>query len=392
MGLFATEEKRSSLRRVLIRNFKSIERCDVLLGNLTVLVGRNGSGKSNFLDALRFVADSLQTSLDHAIKSRGGIDAVRRKSTGHPRNFEIELRVELPTVSVATYGFEIAAREQGRFVVKHEKLRILDGAGQKLAHYSVEEGRLLSASPSTLPPPAPDRLFLVVASALPEFRALYESLLSMGFYNLNPDAMKELQSPDSGELLHRDGGNIASVIARLSEDEPAVFARIKEYLETIVPGIKEVNRVSFGPKETLEFRQDVKGSKHPWKFFATSMSDGTLRALGALTATTQLSNQTAAVQLEGIEEPETALHPAAAGALMDALREAASQTQVVFTTHSPDSELPPGSLGPERRLPECRLIARMTTGSQQHDASSIQKYKREPSRQRTHRSEAAPVS
>ncbi|MCH7870847.1 MAG: AAA family ATPase [Planctomycetes bacterium] len=165
---------------------------------------------------------------------------------------------------------------------------------------------------------------------------MYESLLSMGFYNLNPDAMKELQSPDSGELLHRDGANIASVIARLSEDEPAVFARIKEYLETIVPGIKEVNRVPLGPKETLEFRQAVKGSRHPWRFFATSMSDGTLRALGALTAAMQLSNRTAPVSLVGIEEPETALHPAAAGALMDALREAASQTQVVFTTHSPD--------------------------------------------------------
>ena len=146
MDLFATEGKRAALRRVLIRNFKSIEKCDIGLGNLTVLVGRNGSGKSNFLDALRFVADSLQTSLDHAIKSRGGIDAVRRKSTGHPRNFAIELRVELPTVSVATYGFEIASREHGRFVVKHEKLRIVDGAGQKLAHYSVEEGREVALS------------------------------------------------------------------------------------------------------------------------------------------------------------------------------------------------------------------------------------------------------
>ncbi len=38
----------------------------------------------------------------------------------------------------------------------------------------------------------------------------------------------------------------------------------------------------------------------------------------------------------GIEEPETALHPAAAGALIDALREAACHTQVIVTTHSPD--------------------------------------------------------
>ncbi len=60
------------LRRVKIRNYKSIGKSDVELGRLNVLVGINGSGKSNFLDALRFVVDGLQTSLDHAIKARGG--------------------------------------------------------------------------------------------------------------------------------------------------------------------------------------------------------------------------------------------------------------------------------------------------------------------------------
>ena len=61
------------VRRLRLRNYKSISVCDVELGQLTLLVGRNGSGKSNFLDGLRFVADGLNLSLDHAIKSRGGI-------------------------------------------------------------------------------------------------------------------------------------------------------------------------------------------------------------------------------------------------------------------------------------------------------------------------------
>lgn len=66
------------------------------------------------------------------------------------------------------------------------------------------------------------------------------------------------------------------------------------------------------------------------------MSDGTLRALGTLIAVTQLAERKTPVRLVGIEEPETALYPAAAGALVDALREAASHTQVIVTTHSPD--------------------------------------------------------
>ena len=66
------------------------------------------------------------------------------------------------------------------------------------------------------------------------------------------------------------------------------------------------------------------------------MSDGTLRALGAIVAVTQLAGESTPVSLVGIEEPETALHPAAAGALMDAIQEAAVHTQVIVTSHSPD--------------------------------------------------------
>lgn len=301
-----------------------------------MLVGRNAAGKSNFLDALRFVVDGLRTSLDHAIKSRGGIDAVRRRSTGHPRNFAIALELVLPDHTACTFGFEIAGRTQGAFAVKQESLEIRDLSGNRIAHYDAGDGQLTGASRKDMPPVAGDRLYLVTASSLPEFRPVYDALLAMGFYNLNAEAMKEFQAPDAGDILYREGDNLASVVARLSTDRPDSYERVKQYLQTIVPGITDVVRVALGPRETLEFRQRVHGSEHPWKFYATNMSDGTLRALGALVAVAQLANHRNPVTLIGIEEPETALHPAAAGALMDALREATSHTQVLITTHSPE--------------------------------------------------------
>ena len=54
------------ITRVSLRNYKSIAACDVQLQSLDFLVGRNGAGKSNFLDSLRFVANALNSSLDHA--------------------------------------------------------------------------------------------------------------------------------------------------------------------------------------------------------------------------------------------------------------------------------------------------------------------------------------
>jgi predicted ATPase len=65
------------------------------------------------------------------------------------------------------------------------------------------------------------------------------------------------------------------------------------------------------------------------------MSDGTLRALGVLVALFQgLTDKH--VSMIGLEEPESALHPGAAGALRDALLEASTDRQVLVTSHSPE--------------------------------------------------------
>lgn len=72
------------IRKVTVRNYKSIAVCELTLPGLAFLVGPNGSGKSNFLDCFRFVSDSLKTSLDHALRDRGTIKEVRRRSGDTP--------------------------------------------------------------------------------------------------------------------------------------------------------------------------------------------------------------------------------------------------------------------------------------------------------------------
>lgn len=70
------------ISRLMLRNYKSIGYCNVRLGPLTYLVGANGSGKSNFLDALHLVRDALSGSLDNALNERGGLAEVRRHCSG----------------------------------------------------------------------------------------------------------------------------------------------------------------------------------------------------------------------------------------------------------------------------------------------------------------------
>jgi predicted ATPase len=325
------------LGRVVVKNYKSIASCDVELRPLVFLVGPNGSGKSNFLDVLRFVADALRTSLDHALRDRGGIKEVRRRSGGHPTRFAVRLELRLRSGAVGHYAFRIGARRQGGYEVQNEECRVQSPDSPLARYFTIRGGQVVDTGAKVAPAAAFDRLYLVNASGLAEFRPVYDALSRMGFYNLNPDRIRDLQPPDPGQLLARDGSNIASVVAQLSQHSPEIKQRIEDYLGKVVPGVKGVDVKVVGPKETLEFRQLVAGSEDPWRFLAANMSDGTLRALGVLVSLFQAANGAVSpVPLVGIEEPEIALHPGAAGVLLDSLREATGRTQVLVTSHSPD--------------------------------------------------------
>ncbi|WP_299957780.1 AAA family ATPase [uncultured Modestobacter sp.] len=324
-----------SIRRVRLRHFKSIASCDVRLGPLAMLVGPNGSGKSNFLDALRLTSDALTTTLDHALRDRGGITEVRRRSTGHPTHFRIELDF-VQGLLAGSFSFQVAAVSGGDYRISHEDCMIQSAefGHTERHHYSTRNGKLASTSIREFPSVVDDRLSLVAISAVEPFRTLFDGLSALAMYSLNPDSMRKLQNPDSGEQLRRDGSNAASVIERLRRENPELKARIEEYLGQVVPGVDGVERISLGSWESLEFRQHVTGAKQPWSFAANSMSDGTLRALGVLLALFPAPSPV--VSSVGIEEPEIALHPAAAGVLMGALRDASGNRQVLVTSHSPD--------------------------------------------------------
>lgn len=315
------------VNRVTLKNYKSIKACRVDLGKITFLVGPNGSGKSNFVDALRLVADALRGPLDFALRERGGIAEVRRRSAGHPTHFSVRLDLFVPQLGAGFYAFEVGAKTGG-FEVSKEQCEFPG------AFFHVQKGSLKKQSADVMPPVSPDRLYLTNAAGLPQFRPVFDGLSRMGFYNLVPQVMRELQDPDAGIVLARDGRNITSVLSRLSADE-ARKVRIEEMLAQVVPGIVGVDVKRLGHKETLEFRQRVEGRQEAWTFQALAMSDGTLRALGVLVALFQ-SVEKGEIPLVAIEEPEVALHPAASAVLVDALKVASRERQILVTSHSPE--------------------------------------------------------
>src|SRR6266566_719430 len=115
------------LRRVRIRGYKSIAFCDVQLRPLTVLVGRNGSGKSNFLDALAFLQDASYWWFARAVGSPGGFQSLLFLGADEPRTITFELTLEFIDGRHAEYGLEIGdpRTRNGRYR-EREWLRVAD--------------------------------------------------------------------------------------------------------------------------------------------------------------------------------------------------------------------------------------------------------------------------
>ena len=181
-----TRKDSTFITKVFLKNYKSIAACDVQLQPLTFLVGRNGSGKSNFLDALRFVADALNSSLEHAIRDRGGINDVRRRSRGHPNHFSIRFAFTLPNSAIGYYNFSIGSRPRGGYEVQSETCIF------QRQYFHVNKDSVVTTSVKAAPAVVTDRLYLVNASGLPEFRPVYDAFSRMGFYNFNPDIIRDL--------------------------------------------------------------------------------------------------------------------------------------------------------------------------------------------------------
>jgi len=305
------------------------------LGPFTILVGRNGAGKSNFLNALRLVGEGLRDSLeDTACTSSpwGGVAGYEDLTESR-----IELEIELTSGPDATYVLRLGIRPVAGLTVFGEDLTIWDNGGVEALNRCLE-GRVVESSVDAMPIGAEDRLYLVRASGLTKFRPVYDALSAMTFHGFDPEVLRRPQgSHPPGLLLTRDGESLAPILNRIEHVVPDVKKRIVSYHGSVVPGTADIRRERWGPFATFVFSMSEFNKFNKIRYYyENAVSDDTLRALGILVTVNQLASDGEPIRLVGIEEPETALHPAAAGALMGALREASGHTQALVTTHSAD--------------------------------------------------------
>jgi predicted ATPase len=327
-----------AIRRLILRGFRSVRDATIEFDNPTLFVGRNGAGKSNLLDALAFLRDAMESTLGAVFDRRGGIGTVRNRSSfpGHPPNLgmAVEMAPADPAVSRSRYAFEVAARENRSFEVVREQCVVDLADGTRHFFDRRRDGPLATNVDGVRPAVSPDSLLLPLVAGDERFATVRRTLSGVRVHSIEPAKIRELQDPDVGSGLKRDGSNAAAVLMEVERESPETMTRIAELLRTVEPGTVALKAHRLGNKLTIQFEQAFVAGGKPrrLKFDAYAMSDGTLRATGILAAVYQRPTPV----LAAFEEPESTLHPGALGAVIELLRGAADDMQIVATTHSPD--------------------------------------------------------
>lgn len=330
------------ITRVQVKNFRSLADVDVTLGPLTVLVGRNGAGKSNFVDVIRFVSDAMRFGLDAAITKRKGMTVIRRVVPTEAIDVEISLTVETEQLH-GEYAFVIGGEQQGEYRVKRETCQLKESAESSVVvEFETVEGKWHK-------PPSSEGFwngFIIDPKALvlPTVSAFSSSFLSVlhhflthtRCYTIFPSALREPQKPLSEYPLMEHGENLASVLRQLRE-KGEWFPDILAALGQVVDDVSDIDVREVGSFLVTVLKHEEQGGSPAW-FDLAMESDGTLRVLGLLVALYQspLPYRSPVPWLIAIEEPELFVHPGALGMLSEVLREATQRSQVLITTQSPD--------------------------------------------------------
>jgi predicted ATPase len=325
--------------RIRAKNFRSLADVDVPLGPFTVLIGPNGSGKTNLLRVLQFLATTARVDLEEAIRQWGGFEHVQRQFDGLG---SVELKIDGQITEYSTrerpdeYTL-IIQDESATGLWRFEVLDFNENDGRRRVgsvpqgtltikwDETGEIGRKLASAQTTALATLPK---LSDEDGGPGIRHFSEMLQRIQVYEF--DVTKARQpAPAKQGRLNSDGSNLADALQSLSSRDPDAWDALVFDAKRCLPGLLDIRLVGTGgPGLSIVVELAESGLITPIDLRDASF--GTVRLLALLC----VLHEPDPPPLIAIEELDHGLHPYALDILVDRLRAASKRTQVIVTTHS----------------------------------------------------------
>jgi len=312
----------TALKKLTIRGFKSIENLqDFEMRPLNVLIGANGSGKSNFVDFFRMLRVIADEGLQKFINVQGGGDGFF--FLGPKQTPQITAHMEFGD---NIYEFDLIPASNGSVQISEERV-LNTGKG------------ICSLRPKPISSGFSESLLKHRATTFGQRRGepgfVYDSISNWTVYHFHDTSMlapmRRDQSVRDYERLRHDASNIAAFLMHMKQHNEGAYRLIRDTVRLIAPFFDDflLRPEERGGNEVVRLEWQQKGSDFP--FQPNQLSDGTIRFICLTTALLQPCLPAMIV----IDEPELGLHPYAISMIADLIKSASERTQVVICTQSP---------------------------------------------------------
>ncbi len=326
-----------------IQGFRSLKNVSWRPGDLNVVIGPNGSGKSNLLRMLEMISASAQGKLRDYVQSVGGINALAWD--GQAEDIKFLLTFTGTGYGVASNGFlyQIDMGKvlfQNDYAIQREVLEDIrdsfkvidsDGLGARIqgresSEYAEggafdKESVFSSAGTPFVP--------WMAIIGLPFYRQQIEGWAIYQDIRTDQNALVR-QAPVSRleQRVSPDGQNLINVLHTLYTTDRKFKQDINDAMFAAFGA--DFDELIFPPAADQRIQMRVRWKTLKREQSTADLSDGTLRFLFLMTVLASPNPP----PLIAIDEPETGLHPSMLPIIAEFAVEAATRTQVIFTTHS----------------------------------------------------------
>lgn len=321
------------ISKLRLYNWKNFHECELDLTKRCFIIGANASGKSNLLDALRFLRDIAKQGggLQSAVEQRGGVTKIRCLAARQRTDISIETELRDIETDVLSWTYSLKIKNVGGGIMKNQAIVLDENVFDHLRNKKVVNRTVKSKGEDS---ETLKYTFLEQTTANKDFRVLRDTFSEIEYLNVVPQLVRESGSAvlTSGKEDYY-GRNFLNRLSVLPERTRKSYLRkINDVLRKVVPQMDELSfvRDDMGvPHIEARYKHwRDKGSKQN----EVAFSDGTLRLIGFLFA-----------MLDGngvilLEEPEINLNSGVVEQLPEfiARMQRNKKRQVLVTTHSYD--------------------------------------------------------
>ncbi len=357
------------ISKIELFNWKNFHRCEVGVQERCFVVGANAAGKSNFIDALRFLRDVAKQGggLQTAVRVRGGITKIRCLAAREQSNVKLAIELSESDSRELCWHYELNFKHTGGGI-RENQVKIVSEkvfSGREQRYVLDRSAETLGEDEETL-----KYTYLEQPNANKDFRVIQQFLQNVEYLNVVPQMVRESASSSySGDKEDYYGRNFLKRLTLLNDNtRRSYFRKINEFLKLAVPQLEELSfvkdEIGVPHLEARYVHWRTRGSKQQEMQF----SDGTLRLIGFLFA---LIDSNGVLLLE---EPEINLHPGIVAQFPEFIakiqRVKKGGRQVFITTHSYDI-LSNEGIAPEEVL----LLTNSPEGTEVEVLSNVEKAK-----------------